>query len=343
VPRHALLLRANANRVFGAAAPDRARAELELLGDRVLGRSLSSTVESIAGVDYVVLETDRDLGDDEWQVLGNLSGLHAAFEVEADGRFRPVPCAARCVLDEDIVTIQRYTGKTNEAFTHLLVNLALAAADGALPRLLGGERVRLLDPVCGRGTTLNRAALYGIDAFGIEVESRDVAAYDTFITTWLKDHRMKHTVERAALRKGRPRPAHRLTIRYGASKDSATHRVLDVVHDDSRAARDHHKARSVDLVVGDLPYGVQHGSTSDRGRARGPEGLLVDALPAWVDVLRPGGGVALAWNRRTLARARFVELAADAGLEVWHPDDDRFAHRVDRSITRDVLVGHRPI
>ena len=340
---YALLLRANANRVYGAVAPDLAAAELAVLDLTQLGGVVRRSERTqIAGVEYLLVDAASELSDEQLAIVSNLSSLHAVYEVAGD-LLRPRPVTPVARADEDIVTIQRYAGKTNEAFTHLLVNLALAAADGALPRVLGGERVRLLDPVCGRGATLNRAALYGIDAFGIEVESRDVAAYDTFITTWLKDHRMKHTVERATLRKGRPRPAHRITIRYGASKESTTHRVLDVVHDYSRAARDHHKARSVDLVVGDLPYGVQHGSTSDHGRARGPEALLVDALPAWVDVLRPGGGVALAWNRRTLARSRFVELAADAGLEVWHPDDDRFAHRVDRAITRDVLVGHRPV
>jgi tRNA G10 N-methylase Trm11 len=108
-------------------------------------------------------------------------------------------------------------------------------------------------------------------------------------------------------------------------------------------ARDHHKARSVDLLVGDLPYGVQHGSTAESGsRARGPEAFLADALPVWCDVLRPGAGVALAWNRRTLARPRLVELAIAAGLAVRDESDDRFVHRVDRSITRDVLVGRRP-
>ena len=192
-------------------------------------------------------------------------------------------------------------------------------------------------------STLNRAALYGIDASGVEIEQRDVAAFDTFITTWLKDHRMKHTVQRATLRKGRDRPAHRLTIRYGPSKDTATHRTIDIVHDDSRLLLGHHKARSMDLLVADLPYGVQHGAADGDGRsARGPEAFLVDALPAWREVLRPGAGVALAWNRRTLPRPRLVELATGAGLEVASSDDDRFVHRVDRSITRDVLVGRRP-
>ena len=36
-------------------------------------------------------------------------------------------------------------------------------------------------------------------------------------------------------------------------KDPAAQRIIDVVHDDSRAVREHHNARSVDLL---LPYGI---------------------------------------------------------------------------------------
>ena len=342
MPRYALLLRASANRVFGTSAAGLAQAELQHLGTAAAGGPLSSTVEAIGGVDYVVVDRDARLDPSAWAVLGNLSGLHAAFELEPDGRLRPVECPARRVLDEDLITIQRYPGKTNESFTHLLVNLALAAAGDALPRVLAGERVRLLDPVCGRGTTLNRAALYGMDAFGIEVQQRDVESYATFLTTWLKDKRMKHTVDRATLRKGRPAVAHRLTIKYGPSKDPSTHRTIDVVHDDCCSALDHHKARSLDLLVADLPYGVQHGAGAGPDRARDPGDLLAAALPVWREVLRPGAGIALGWNRRTLARPRLVALAADAGFEVGDADDDRFEHRVDRSITRDVLIGRRP-
>jgi SAM-dependent methyltransferase len=341
VPRYALLLRASANRVFGASTSKLAQAELAVLAEHVLGRPLPSAIEPITGVEYVVVHDETPIETSSWDVLGNLSGLHAAYEVELDGRFRPIPCPPLRVLDEDLVTIQRYTGKTNEAFTHLLVNVALASGDGTLRRLLAGERLRILDPVCGRGTTLNRAALYGLDAFGIEVQRRDVEAYGTFLTTWLEDKRLKHSVERATLRKGRPTTAHRMTIRYGPSKDASTHRTIDVVHDDSRNLRDHHKPRSIDLLVADLPYGVQHGAAVADRRDRDPEGFLLAALPAWHEVLRPGAGVAMAWNRRTLSRPRFVELAAGAGFQVAAGDDDRFVHRVDRSITRDVLVGRR--
>jgi hypothetical protein len=344
VPRYALLLRASANRVFGESAFALAQAELTVLDQRLL-HGLVGGLEraTIGGVDYLVADTTRTLDEAGVAALSNLSSLHAIFEVEGDGRFRPVPVAPRQLLDEDLVTIQRYAGKTNEAFTHLLVNVALASGGDAFERLLAGERLRLLDPACGRGTSLNRAALYGMDACGIDADQRDVEAYDLFLTTWLKDKRLKHKVTRATLRKGRPAPAHRITVTYGAGKDPATHRTVDVVHDDTVSGRDHYRARSMDVLVCDLPYGVQHGSrpTAD-ALDRGPERLLEAALPVWFDLLKPGAAAGLAWNRKTLARPRLAALAGAAGFDVLAPEDDSFVHRVDRSITRDVLVATRP-
>jgi tRNA G10 N-methylase Trm11 len=210
--------------------------------------------------------------------------------------------------------------------------------------LLAGERVQLLDPACGRGTSLNRAVVYGMDGCGIELDQGDVEAYTQFILTWLKDKRLKHRLEQAKLRKGRDTPAHRITVTYGRGKDLSTHRVIDIIHDDTLGARAHLKARSVDVLVCDLPYGVQHGAQPGGGRLeRGPAGLLAKALPVWLDLLRPGAAMALGWNRHTLARPALVELVAAAGFELRvPPDDESFAHRVDRSIFRDVLVASRP-
>jgi hypothetical protein len=344
MPRCALLLRASANRVYGASALDLTRAEIGSLHG-ALGESVThQEVGQIGGVDYLLLDTAEALDPGQVAVLSNLSSLHALFELEPDGRLAPVTIAPRRVLDEDLVTIQRYPGKTNELFTHLLVNVALAASGDALARVLVGERVALLDPVCGRGTTLNRAALYGMDAHGIELDQRDVEAHALFFTTWLKDKRLKHEVRRATLRKGRATPAHRVTTTYGSGKDRGAHRVMDLVHDDTVSARDHLKARSMDLLVADLPYGVQHGAApTARELDRGPGRLLAAALPVWFDLLRPGGAAALAWNRRTLGRPTLSQLLADAGFHVLAPEDESFVHRVDRAITRDVIVAQRPL
>lgn len=343
MPRYALLLKASANRVYGDAAFDLARAELAALDRGLLGGVVaSSRRDAIGGVDYLLVDTSAPLGDAHLAVVSNLSSLHALFEVEGP-RFRPVAVAPIAVMDEDITTIQRYPGKTNEAFTHLLVNVALAES-GAFARLLGGERVTLLDPACGRGTSLNRAVVYGMDACGIELDQHDVEAYTTFLLTWLKDKRLKHQLEQATLRKGRDTPAHRITVTYGRGKDRSTHRVVDIIHDDTVGARAHLKAWSMDVLVCDLPYGVQHGSQPAGGRrARGPAGLLRQALPVWFDLLRPGAAMVLAWNRHTLARPELAALVADAGFEPRAGvGDDDFVHRVDRSILRDVLTAVRP-
>jgi hypothetical protein len=167
VARYALLLKANANRVFGASAFALAVAELGAFSAALEGALEPATRHTIGGVDYLVADAALRLDGTQLAVVSNLSSLHALFEVDEDGRFRPVTIDPHRVLDDDLVTIQRYAGKTNEAFTHLLVNLALSANPGALARVLAGERVRLLDPACGRGTSLNRAALYGMDACGI--------------------------------------------------------------------------------------------------------------------------------------------------------------------------------
>ncbi|MFZ6002884.1 MAG: TRM11 family SAM-dependent methyltransferase [Actinomycetota bacterium] len=341
--RYALLLKASANRVYGASAFDLARAEL-----LAMARASGALVEhidreEIAGVDYLVATSTSPLTERQVELWSNLSSLHALFEVEG-ARFAPVSIAPLARLDEDIVTIQRYPGKTNEAFTHLLVNMALVESDDAFGRLLRGGRLTLVDPVCGRGTTLNRAALYGMDACGIELDQRDAEAYTQFLLTWLKDKRLKHRLEQAKLRRGRDTPAHRITVTYGHGKDRSTHRVIDVIHDDTRAARTHLKARSADLMACDLPYGVQHGSSrGSEHRDRGPAGLLAEALPVWFELLQPGAAVALAWNLNTLKRPRLVQLLREAGFELRSAeDDDSFVHRVDRAIRRDVLVAARP-
>lgn len=342
MPAYALLLRASANRVYGAASFDLAAAELAHLTATVLRCELDHIERTtIGGVDYLLVGTVDDLDDRDLRILSNLSSLHALFQVDGD-LLRPCEVTPVARADDDVVTIQRYSGKTNEAFTHLLVNLALASSRGAFDRLLAGEAVTLLDPACGRGTSLNRAIVYGLHASGIEVDQRDVEAYVQFILTWLKDKRFKHKLTQAKLRKGRDTPAHRVTVTYGRSKDPTTHRVVDVIHDDTLNARSHLKARSMDLLVCDLPYGVQHGAQpGDRTLQRGPAGLLADALPVWFDLLAPGGAMALSWNLRTMPRAELVALLETAGFEAPDTRESPFEHRVDRSIQRDVVVVTR--
>lgn len=57
------------------------------------------------------------------------------------------------------------------------------------------RRLAVLDPLCGRGTTLNQALRCGYDAVGIESDAGHVEAYSAFLRTYLRHQRLKHTVE----------------------------------------------------------------------------------------------------------------------------------------------------
>ena len=101
------------------------------------------------------------------------------------------------------------------------------------------RRLVVLDPLCGRGTTLNQALRYGYDAIGIEVDGGHVDAYGAFLRTWLRRKRLKHTVEarRRCGRAGR-RVARRLAATVAPTKEA--HRAGDVqqvtvLHADTRS------------------------------------------------------------------------------------------------------------
>jgi tRNA G10 N-methylase Trm11 len=132
-----------------------------------------------------------------------------------------------------------------------------------------------------------------------------------------------------------------------ASKDEqkAGHtQQVDVVCADTGRAGEFFRPGTVDLVVTDAPYGVQHGSRSAvSGLARRPQDLLRAAVPVWATLLRPGGAVGIAWNTTVAPRADAAEVLASAGLDpVESPPYLQFRHRVDHAIMRDIIVARKP-
>ena len=110
--------------------------------------------------------------------------------------------------------------------------------------------------------------------------------------------------------------------------------------------RDSFKSNHFHAIVGDLPYGVKHGNVSNRQQSaltRNPAELLKACLPGWRTCLKPGGTLVLSWNRFVLGREELQALLTDSGLEVLTASPfDRFAHRVDNAIWRDVVVARKP-
>jgi hypothetical protein len=335
---HLILLAPSANRVYASEANRLVAAELKIM----LGAHDHPVIEpvAVAGIEYLAVATDS-LDEPIMLALGRLSGFYAAFQREQD-RLLPIEVNTPDLFDDDLVTIPKYAGKTNEQFTRLLINVTLAS----MRRPIDGP-VSILDPLCGRGTTLSTAMMLGCNAAGVEAELRAVEAYAAYLRTYWRRKRLKHSLELNQVRREGTIIGKRLeaeVMPVGGNRPIA----LTVFSGDTRQSAVLFGKRRFDAVLADAPYGVVHGSQTDvRGvsgkRDRSAAGLIGDALPVWAGQLKTGGALGLSWNAIGLRRERLLELLAGAGLEPleFGPYRD-FEHRVDSSIRRDVVVAVKP-
>ncbi|MFC7275212.1 TRM11 family SAM-dependent methyltransferase [Paractinoplanes rhizophilus] len=336
--RYALLLAPSANRVYADQAARLARAELAAFRS-VLAADMSDISDAIlGGVEYLTFEgalTSRDIS-----YISNLSSAYALFAREGD-LLRPVELTPLARYDSDLITIPKYAGKTNEQFTKLVLNLTLLASASA-GRMLDGH-LTVLDPLCGRGTTLNQALMYGYDAVGVEIDGKDVEAYKLFLQTWLKRKRLKHTADLVPVRRQGRRAARRLEVTMAASKDdhkAGAVQKVTVLQADTTQLDGLLRGGVADVLVADLPYGVAHGSYDDHGGiTRSPLDLLERAVPHWLPLVRRGGAFGLSWNTKVARRELAEDILLANGLEIVRHEP--LAHRVDQGIERDVLVARK--
>ncbi|EWC61158.1 hypothetical protein UO65_3524 [Actinokineospora spheciospongiae] len=345
--QYALLVQPAANRVYAEASVALTTAELEVVNRAVLGGRLTDIAETdLAGVRYVGFRADA-LDERDAEFLANLSSAFALFAVRDGGLLEPVELRRLDRFDDDLLTIQKYSGKTNEHFTKLLLNVTVLSSTAA-PDMLD-RRLRVLDPVCGRGTTLNQALMYGWHAAGIDLDQQDFDAYSTFLQTWLKRKRVKHTAEVVRIRREKQNVGRQLKASIGVDRESyKAGDALDLgyVNADTVKAGEFFRAGTFDVVVGDAPYGVRHGSRAAGPRPldRSPLELISAAAPGWSRLLRAGGALGISWNNVVASRESVLDALASAGLQ---PLDDGpyrgFEHRVDQAITRDIAVARKPV
>jgi hypothetical protein len=333
---YALLIAPSANRVYADASIRLSQAELAVFGATVLDAKLADIrTLSLAGVEYVGFAApEPGLSERDIAHLSNLSSAYALFELTGD-LLRPVQLHPLAHFDDDLLTIQKYSGKTNEQFTKLLLNVTLLASSYA-PKMLDGHLV-VLDPLSGRGTTLNQALMYGYDTIGIDTDGKDFDIYSSFLRTWLKRKRIKHRAEIAPVRKEKKTLARRFSVEIDGSQK------LVAYHADSTQAREFLKGGIADVIVADLPYGVAHGSrTSKEGLSRSPLHLLRAAVPVWSQLIQPGGTIGVSYNTHVAPRADVAGIFADNGFRIREGDGyDDLEHWVDQSINRDVLVARK--
>ena len=275
------------------------------------------------------------------ELVGQLSCALALFEATGEDTLVPRPLTESLTYGTDLVSVQRYRGKTNERLTRAMLNLALAQA-GVRLRGPWDPTPTVLDPMCGRGTTLNWALCYGLNSIGIEPDAGSLRHYDGFLKTWAKQHRLPHKHQGYRSNNAEQRLTTLNVAPTRAAQKAGEGQKIETFNADGDDRSLPIKRGSVDAIVTDLPYGIQHRADPAKLDPVDTIELVARMAPTWRRWLRKGGSLCVAWNVKRANRVDLAVALAEARLVEQVPGGDNaypMQHVVDSTITRDVLVA----
>lgn len=292
--------------------------------------------EAIGGLELLTFTCDALEGAFE-RALSRLGDNFVTFEV-AEGGLVPRHQHRGTYFPKDMASIQKYSGKTNEAFTLMLLQVAVFS--GSFAKSFDTP-LSLLDPMCGRGTSLYQGLMLGYHMSGLDQDKIAISEMGNFVKRYLKYHMYKHDFSHQTVHQdGRV-----LGVKYQVETAATTEaykakdrRVLQFAHGDTRQVNAYYKKNSFHGLVVDLPYGIQH-KGRDSGRGTDLVVLLVQAAPEWHRVLMRGAVAVVAYNVHSFNRTE-VDLAFEAaGFKVLKEGVfAEFEHWVEQAVTRDILV-----
>ena len=284
---------------------------LDLLGDEQLIEH-----RMIAAMDFFELEA----AEKHLPALARLSSVLGVFEQSGE-QLTPLAVDNGLQLHEDFVFAAKFKGKTNETLTQLLINVGLQRLDYS-----SLKSVKLLDPMCGRATTLLWAMRYGINAKGIEQDPRALVDIRQNIKKLCKLHRVKHQLKEGFIGKSNKHDKGKF-IDFSTADNA-----MRVIAGDSAEASNMLKAEKFHLIVSDLPYSAQHFSAD---KAHKPLAVLEGLVSDWCKCLKPEGVMVLAFNRFIPRRDQLIAVIEAAGMQAL---DFSAPHRMSESVVRDVVV-----
>jgi hypothetical protein len=189
-------------RIAAQLAPQRSTQYSNLARDLAAAEVLASplgaglqdvSLRSIAGQDYLQFDMPGPITDEAARLLASMAMLGGVFELfdaigdVAGPLLRPVQAVHPAFISPDMAATRRYKGKTNEAFTHFLCNMAKYASDF---HSSDWSTLDVVDPLCGGGTTLFTALSLGADVAGLDLDRTDIESTATFITQYCREKRI---------------------------------------------------------------------------------------------------------------------------------------------------------
>lgn len=293
--------------------------------------------EHMGGAVFLTFEC-RKLTHEELLFLSRHSSV--VFMAEKHGEMlRPLSVSPCSYLPEDLPEVLKYKGKTSTSFTRMMINTAFSLAGG-----LFSVSPLFFDPVCGKATGCFCAAVDGMNAVGLDSDRKAIAEAVGYFGRYLRYHKLKHSMlSRSETYHSRP-----LTVTEYHYSDTREHfqsgakKKLMLCSSDTSDSPALFRRRKADLIVADLPYGVQHAPVLHQ-KPESLQGFLSRAVPVWTSVLRPGGAVALSFNTLTLSSDLVRSTLLENHLKI--PEEPYYfglKHEVEQAVIRDVVFAYYP-
>ncbi|MFI3325782.1 MAG: hypothetical protein R3Y35_06370 [Clostridia bacterium] len=343
--KYAILCNPGHNRIYFETSLILAKSEFLVASQKMEDKPTAINHEIISNINYFTFEINEDLTVNDLKIVSNLSFVFALFKVvkvEEKDCFVPISRNNKFYVDESISSILKYSGKTNELFTRMMINVAMLSQDET-------ENIKLFDPIAGKGTTLYEGLIKGFDVYGMEVGEKVTAEAFQFLKKFCQNNKYKHSSD--VIRVSGPNKEFtgiKHNVQIAPTKEDAknkAYKTAEIIAGNSINADYFYKKNFFNLIVGDLPYGIQHGNVTGEKQSsltRNPTQLLRACLPKWGTVLKSGGVVCLAWNANVLTREKVIGIFEEKGFEVLNNGAYKeFAHKVDQSILRDIIVAKK--
>lgn len=333
--QYAFQLLSHANIRYMDSLQKLAKAELQCL---LQGLRINATpqIDFLGGAPFLLFESDP-LSDQAIKVLSKLSCLYMAASLE-DGLLRPLTFENPWYLPGDVAEVLKYKGKTSPAFTTMMINCARSASG----YLCHQEPITVMDPLCGKGTTLFCALRSGENAIGLEIDKKDVKECSDYFKKYLQLHLYKHQHKQSSLTVPGEKAVPQQSFVFDTDPVSYANgngRTLRLIQGDTMLANRLVKPESVHLMVADLPYGVQH-APKNGTKPLSFDVFMAKALPAWHKLLKKDGAIALSFNTFTLPHDKLVHMLERAGFTpLSDPPYNDFAHWVEQAVNRDLVIA----
>lgn len=342
---YAILYNPGHNRVYYETSLRLSISEFNIVAQKFSTEYDNVQKQNIYGIYYLTFQTKEQLSEDDIRIISDLSFVYALFEIENmndEIRFKPIKKTKEDFVDESMSTILKYSGKTNEIFTRMMINIAFYSQSNV-------KNIRLLDPIAGKGTTLYEGLIKGYNVYGIEIGDKVVKESYHFVKRFLEAERYKFNY--TSMKISGPNKSYsalRHTFETTKTKEefkSKDTKTIEFISGNSLYANAYYKKNYFDIIVGDLPYGIQHGNVTYNKQSsltRNPTELLGACLPSWREVLKLNGIIVLSWNSNVLNRQKMEQLFEKQGFIIKKDNAYlQFEHRVDQSILRDIIVAQK--